>query len=113
MLLRPGNYNMDSSMHKDVNIRNLSEASYKQYSMNLHLLVRSLNKTQYHTCHLKMGISKPSIFSGITQSNILRLPKSAGSDIMHLRALNLSDLIISLWCGTINCMNSDDKDSWD
>jgi hypothetical protein len=32
---------------------------------------------------------------------------------MHLGALNLSDLMISLWCGTIDCTNPDNKASWD
>jgi len=43
---------------------------------------------------------------------MLRLPKSAGSDIMHLGALNLSDLMISLWRGTMDCTHPDDKAKW-
>jgi len=31
---------------------------------------------------------------------------------MHLGALNLSDLMISLWRGTIDCTSPDDKRSW-
>jgi len=32
---------------------------------------------------------------------------------MHLGALNLSDLMLSLWWGTINCTQPDDKATWD
>ncbi len=31
---------------------------------------------------------------------------------MHLSALNLSDLMISLWCRTINCTLPDDQSTW-
>jgi hypothetical protein len=100
-------------MHGDVDIRNLPESSCKQYQSNLCMLMASPNETQYHSWYLETGISRPSIFSGINCSNTFGLPKSAGLDIMHLGALNLSDIMISLWCGTINCTNPDDKASWD
>ena len=61
------------------------------------MLVTSPSDAQYHARRLETGISKPSIFSGLDPSSTLGLPKSAGSDIMHLGALNLSDLMISLW----------------
>ena len=32
---------------------------------------------------------------------------------MHLTALNLTDLMISLWHGTIDCTNPDDKSTWE
>jgi len=44
---------------------------------------------------------------------MLGLPHSAGSDIIHLAALNLTDLMISLWCSTIDCTKPDDKSTWD
>jgi hypothetical protein len=44
---------------------------------------------------------------------MLGLPYSAGLDIMHLAALNISDLLISLWRATIDCTKPDDKSSWD
>ena len=31
---------------------------------------------------------------------------------MHLAALNISDLMISLWQGTIDCTRPDDKSTW-
>ena len=35
-----------------------------------------------------------------------------GSDLMHLIALNLTDLLLGLWQGTIQC-DASDKDAWD
>ena len=58
---------------------------------NLHYLVTSPNESQYRARCLATGISKPSILSGLDCSSTLGLPHSAGSDIMHLGALNLSD----------------------
>jgi len=62
--------------------------------------------------HLEMGISKPSLFTGLDPRFTLGLPKSTGSDIMHLGALNLSDLMISLWRGTMDCTRPDSKANW-
>ena len=31
---------------------------------------------------------------------------------MHLAALNISDLMISLWCGTMDCIKPDDRSTW-
>jgi len=44
---------------------------------------------------------------------MLGLPHSAGLDIIHLAVLNLTDLIISLWCSMIDCTTPDDKSTWD
>ena len=113
-LLRPKNYDVDGCMHADIDIRHLPSPSRDQYNSNLRYLVTSPNETQYCARHLATGISKPSIFSGLDldRSSTLGLPYSAGSDIMHLAALNLSDLMISLWRGTMNCTKPDDKSTW-
>jgi hypothetical protein len=44
---------------------------------------------------------------------MLGLPHSASSDIMHLAALNISDLLISLWHATVDCTKPDNKSTWD
>ena len=59
-----------------------------------------------------MDISKPSIFSGLDPHSTLGLPKLVGSDIIHLGALNLTDLMLSLWCGMMDCTHPDDKNTW-
>ena len=111
-LLRPSCYDVDGCTHPDINIKNLPIPSCKRYYENLHFLVTSPNESQYCAQHLQTGISKPSIFLAIDWSFTLGLPQSAGSDIMHLAALNISDLMISLWRGTMDCTRPDDKTTW-
>jgi len=111
-LLKPVNYDVEGSMHADINIKTLPRASSDVYAANLRYLVMSPNEAQYRARRLATGISKPSIFSGLDPSATLGLPKSAGSDIMHLAALNLSDLMLSLWRGTIDCTTPDDRSTW-
>lgn len=111
-LLKPADYDVDGCMHGDIDIRALPTASCEHYNTNLRYLVESPNDTQYRARRLETGISKPSIFSALNRTSSLQLPKSAGSDIMHLGALNLTDLMISLWRGTIDCTKPDDKSSW-
>ena len=111
-LLKPIDYEVDGCMHADIDIRRLPSPSHQQYYTNLHHLVTSPNEAQYRARRLATGISKPSIFSGLDRSSTLGLPYSAGSDIMHLGALNLSDLMLSLWRGTIDCTSPDNKSTW-
>jgi hypothetical protein len=111
-LLKPTNYDIEGCMHGDINVRNLPKPSCDHYNSNLRFLLASPNETQYCARRLATGISKPSIFSGLNSQHTLRLPHAAGSDIMHLGALNLSDLMISLWRGTIDCTPPDDRSTW-
>src|SRR6266702_576407 len=111
-LLRPINYNIEGSMHADIDIRSLPIASSDIYNANLRYLVTAPSEAQYRARHLATGISKLSIFSGVDPSATLGLPRSAGSDIMHLATLNISDLMISLWRGTIDCTAPDNRTNW-
>ena len=111
-LLRPTGYNVAGSMHEDVDIRSLPKASTEIYNANLVSLVTARTDVQFKARRCVTGISKPSIFYGVDPSATLGLPKSAGSDIMHLAALNISDLMISLWRGTIDCTAPDNKSTW-
>jgi len=111
-LLRPKDYQVEGSMHPDVKIQDLPKPSCACYTDNLRYLVASPNETQYRARRLATGISKPSIFSGLDPSSTLGLPFSMGLDIMHLAALNISDLMISLWRRTMDCMKPDDRSTW-
>ena len=82
---------------------------HEKYLVNLCYLIALPNQTQYRARRLETGISKPSIFSGLDHTSTLRLPCSAGSDIMHLATLNISDLLISLWHATIDCTEPDTR----
>jgi hypothetical protein len=112
-LLKPTDYDVEGCAHEDIDIRELPRPSREQYLANLQYLIASPSQSQYRARRLATGISKPSIFSGLDHSSTLGLPHSAGSDIMHLAALNISDLLISLWRATVDCTKPDDKSSWD
>ena len=112
-LLKPTDYEVEGCAHEDIDIRELPKPSREQYLANLHYLVASPSQAQYRIRRLATGISKPSLFSGLDHSSTLGLPYSAGSDIIHLTALNISDLLISLWHVTLDCTKPDDKSTWD
>jgi hypothetical protein len=112
-LLKPTDYEVEGCAHEDIDIRELPKPSHEQYLANLHYLVASPSQAQYRIRCLATGISKPSLFSGLDHSSTLGLPYSAGSDIMHLAALNILDLLISLWRATLDFTKPDDKSTWD
>ena len=112
VLLKPLSYAVDGCTHSDIDVRTLPTASCEIYNANLRHLATSRTDQQYKARRLATGISKPSIFSGLDSSATFGLPRSAGSDIMHLAALNLPDLMISLWRGTIDCTAPDDRNTW-
>ena len=91
VLLKPLNYDVEGCMHDDIDVQNLPKPLHEQYNSNLRFLLTSPNKTQYCAQCLATGILKLSVFSGLDNQSTLRLPHAAGSDIMHLSVLNLSD----------------------
>ena len=112
-LLKPNNYEVEGSDHGDISFANLPSCSETTYFENLRSLMSSPNETQYKKRRLETGISKPSIFLGLLPNKRLGIPSCFGSDIMHLAALNLPDLLINLWRGTLDCDRRDDRSTWD
>ena len=96
-LLKPINYSVKGSDHPDIDINKLPSMSTKVYKQGLEFVVGSSSETQYKKCRLETGIVKPSIFLGLNPHYHLDLPGCFGSDIMHLAALNIPDLLIGLW----------------
>ena len=68
---------------------------------------------QYKKRRLETGISKLSIFLGLSDKKSLPVPSCFRSDIMHLLSLNIPDLLINLWRGTLDCDKKDDHTTWD
>ncbi|KAF7371671.1 hypothetical protein MVEN_00023200 [Mycena venus] len=112
-LLKPTDYNVDGCNHDDVNGRHLPTVDVHEYSKWLHNLLSSDSATQYQTRRRDTSIVAPSLFSGLPSTRILPLPRCFCSDSMHLYALNLPDLLISLWRGTMQCDPDDNKSTWD
>lgn len=95
VLLKPHNYRVEGCDHDDISYTALPDCSLDRYHENLHHLMAAGNETQYKKCRLMTGISKPSIFLGLQPQKSLPVPSCFGSDIMHLAALNLPDLLIN------------------
>jgi hypothetical protein len=112
--LKPNDYTVEDCNHPDFDFRQFDhQLSPETYNRNLASVVNSLDQNDYEQNRKNTGISKPSILNGLLPSHMLRLPLCFTVDLMHLVCLNLCDLLISLWRGTIKCESTDDKRTWD
>lgn len=113
-LLKPTNYHVKGCDHDDIDINDLPSPSPTLYKDRLELLMSSTSQNQYYKLRLQTGISRPSIFLGLHPRHRLNVPACFGSDIMHLGALNIPDILINLWRGTLDCdKTKDHKSTWD
>lgn len=110
--LKPLDYFVQDCDHSDVNPTIIpSPPSHAGYINDLRSLTSSKTEAKYK--RLKTGLSKPTIFLGLQANNHLGIPNIFGSDIMHLVSLNIPDLLINLWPGTMDCDNRhDSKSTW-
>jgi hypothetical protein len=102
-LLKPLNYHMDGCDHSNVPSSDILPGSSQRYYENLQELLQSSNETQYRKCHLKTGLTKPSILLGLPKKHSFGTPGCFSLDIMHLVTLNVPDLLINLWRGNFDC----------
>jgi hypothetical protein len=112
-LLKPHDYTVDGCDHDDVDGRNLDGGSQDEYLKNLEVLLGAHTQAQYQKLRKDTGISKPSLFSGFPNNRMLGIPSCFGPDLMHLISLNLTDLLLGLWRGILDCDPHDDRASWD
>ncbi|KZV74254.1 hypothetical protein PENSPDRAFT_573224 [Peniophora sp. CONT] len=118
--LKPNNYHMAGCDHGDVDVGNLVQAKPDDLEkMCVYLLAyasaaRSTVASRFAAVRLRTGICKPTIVSGLPRSHRLGVPTIFVADLMHLVCLNLTDLLLGLVCGTIDCDPKDSKDevSW-
>lgn len=111
--LKPDQYSLLGCDHDDVDVRNIPPPSSAEYTQNLAYLQGATNETNFKERRKDTGISKPSIFSGLPPRRMLEIPGCFPADLMHLVSLNLTDLFIKLWRGTLDCEPSDDRETWD
>ncbi|KAJ7691750.1 hypothetical protein B0H17DRAFT_1169055 [Mycena rosella] len=114
---KPDQYTVSGCDHEDVHLGPLldgfdSEEASTRYKANVNYVGAAPNKSQYEKHCLETGISKPTIFSGLPSQHMLGVPDCFGLDFMHAPALNLTDLLPSLWRGTFDNEKSDDKKAW-
>ncbi|KIK10591.1 hypothetical protein PISMIDRAFT_20254 [Pisolithus microcarpus 441] len=101
-LLKPhGNCPLGSD-HPDINVFRLPLGSSGDYADNLLQLVSAPSWRQWDICKTETGITKPPLILGLNPTRLLGVPLCMTTDLMHL-ASNLSDLLLSLWCSTIEC----------
>lgn len=120
--LKPDNYDVEGCNHDDISVRTLTVAGVStsvdtdtasRYEHNLRKVQGSLNNTQYEKNRLETGIAKPSLVSGLPPHCIFGVPSCFPADIMHLVALNIPELLLGLWRGTLKCDKNDSKANWD
>ena len=112
-LLKPLDYDIEGCSHNDIDVYKLPMASSRMYTRNLRQLVASRTDAQFRQTRKETGLCKPSIFMGLSPSHSSGLPGCLAIDHMHIISINLPDLFVSLWRGTIDCDKTDSKDLWD
>ena len=96
-LLQPNGFeNHRTSSHQDVNVNTLPVPNPIKYKQGLFSVIGSLTNGEYKKCRFNTGVGKPSIFTRIPR--IPPLPPCFGGDLMHQPLLNLSALLLDLWC---------------
>ncbi|KDQ13164.1 hypothetical protein BOTBODRAFT_160772 [Botryobasidium botryosum FD-172 SS1] len=112
-LLKPIDYAVDGCLHGDIDPSSIPPASVAEYDRNLAYLKESPNETQYKTRRRDTGIARPCLISGLSARHRFDIPLGFPGDLMHLLSLNIPDLMLGLWRGTIDCDRTDDRDTWD
>ncbi|KIK20230.1 hypothetical protein PISMIDRAFT_13124 [Pisolithus microcarpus 441] len=110
-LLKPHDCCISGSDHPDVDIFNLPLGGCANYINNLEIIIAVHNQTQWDKKKTEMGLTKPPLLLALHPDRCFGVPLCITKDIMHL-AGNISDLLISLWCGTIDHGNGDDPECW-
>ena len=111
-LLKPHDNCAEGSGHPDIDVFKLPLGGSGDYGDNLMRVVSAPSQRQWEIRRTETGITKPPLILGLEPSRSLGVPLCMTTDIMHL-AGNLFDLLISLWRGTMECSNTDEKNSWD
>jgi len=111
--LRPNEYTVQDCDHCDINICKLRTPSSIDYQQDLLKVVSSLDQNHYERNRKETGISKPTVLSGLVNNLMVPVPHCFPLDLMHLIFINLGELLIPLWRGTLKCNITDDLSSWD
>ncbi|KIK90751.1 hypothetical protein PAXRUDRAFT_151248 [Paxillus rubicundulus Ve08.2h10] len=110
--LCPCDHTVTGSDHNDIDAFELPQGGSAEYADNLKKIVSIRNQAQWDRMKTETGLTKPPLILGLDPTCSLGVPLCMTTDIMHL-AGNLSDLLISLWRGTMDIGPSDDRASWD
>ena len=98
------------SGHPDIDINSITTPSPDEYNERLRFVLGSASTREYERRRKETGICKPSIVSALPKA--IPILKCFPADTMHLFALNISQLLISLWRGNIDHARDDDPSTW-
>ena len=87
--------------------------SAKLYFKNLHWLVPCVTDTEFKLVCKETGLCKPSLLVGLDLRQSSGLPGCLAIDHMHIIVINLPDLLMGLWRGTLDCNKKGSKELWD
>jgi len=110
-MLKPHSSVLPGSAHPDIDINSITTPLPDEYNKKLCLVLGSTSTQEYVQCRRETGICKPSIVSMLPKS--IPVPKCFPADTMHLFGLNIAQLLISLWRGSIDHAQEDDTTSWE
>ncbi|KIN94644.1 hypothetical protein M404DRAFT_167725 [Pisolithus tinctorius Marx 270] len=110
-LLQPRNHCVCGSDHADIDMFSLLLGGCAEYADNLRTIIAMQNPTQWDKKKTDTGLTKPPLILTLQPTHSLGIPLCMTTDIMHL-AGNISDLLISLWHGTIDHVAGDDPEMW-
>lgn len=111
--LKPFGNNAADCNHADFDFRKaaaIQRESVKTYQENIATIINSRDQNSYEKNRKLTGLSKPTIIQGLKYT--LPVPMCFSLDLMHI-FINLSELIIPLWRGTLKCEATDDVSTWD
>ena len=109
-MLKPNSSLPAGSIHLDIDINSITTPSPDEYNERLHYVLGSTSTHNYEGRRKETGICKPSIVSALPKS--IPVPKCFPADTMHLFGLNISQLLVSLWRGSIDHAQDDDLAAW-
>jgi hypothetical protein len=109
-MLKPHGSVPPGSSHPDIDINSITTPSPDEYNERLCHVLGSTSTREYEGRRKETGICKLSIVSTLPKS--IPVPKCFPADTMHLFGLNLSQLLVSLWRGSIDHGRDDNPTTW-
>jgi hypothetical protein len=110
--LKPLDYTVEDCDHDNYNFARLPVRPAHEYSNNVARVAAATTIGEYNDLRKDTGIVAPSLFSGLDPDHMLRIPGCFAGDLMHLIALNITQLFLILWRGTMKCKAPDNKATW-
>lgn len=109
-LLKPDNYSVAGCSHADIAASSVQMAPLEMYEDDLLYLVQSQPGKDYMNRRKETGLVKPCIISGLPRT--VPPPMCFPGDLMHVGSLNITELFLKLWRGTLDYDPKDDRSRW-